>query len=198
MRVNQIYDTDNKTYLIRFQNKDVKKVLLLESGSRFHTTDFEWPKNVAPNGFTMKLRKHLKNKRLETLTQLGIDRIIDLQFGVGEAAYHVIVEMYDRGNIILTDCEMIILNILRPHVEGEEVRFAVREKYPECRARDDGKITEDRLIEILGNAKPGENLKKILNPILRKLQNKIRRKNSSVRIVLLSYLFFSSIWTGCY
>lgn len=51
-----------------------------------------------------------------------MDRIIDLQFGSGEAAYHIILEAYDRGNIILTDCEMIILYVLRPHTEGDKIR----------------------------------------------------------------------------
>jgi predicted ribosome quality control (RQC) complex YloA/Tae2 family protein len=51
-----------------------------------------------------------------------MDRIVDLQFGSGEAAYHVILELYDRGNIVLTDCNLMILNILRPHAEGEEIR----------------------------------------------------------------------------
>ena len=31
---------------------------------RLHTTEFEWPKNPAPSGFSMKLRKHINNKRL--------------------------------------------------------------------------------------------------------------------------------------
>lgn len=70
----------------------------------------------------IQMRKHLRNKRLESLTQLGMDRIVDLQFGSGEAAYHVILELYDRGNIVLTDCNLMILNILRPHAEGEEIR----------------------------------------------------------------------------
>lgn len=68
------------------------------------------------------MRKHLKNKRLESLTQIGVDRMIDMQFGSGEAAYHVILELYDRGNIVLTDHEMTILNILRPHTEGDKIR----------------------------------------------------------------------------
>lgn len=55
MRVNQVYDIDNRTYVIRLQRSEEKSVLLLESGNRFHTTQFEWPKNVAPSGFTMKV-----------------------------------------------------------------------------------------------------------------------------------------------
>lgn len=85
----------------------------------------------------MKLRKHLKNKRLEHIRQLGADRIVDFQFGTGEVAYHVILELYDRGNIMITDHEWTILNILRPRKAGEDedVKFMVREKYPINRAK---------------------------------------------------------------
>ncbi|CAK9808303.1 Ribosome quality control complex subunit NEMF homolog [Anthophora plagiata] len=166
MRVNQIYDIDHRTYLIRLQRNEEKCVLLLESGNRLHTTAFEWPKNVAPSGFSMKMRKHLKNKRLESLTQIGVDRIIDLQFGSGEAAYHIILELYDRGNIVLTDHEMTILNILRPHTEGDKIRFAVKEKYPMDRAHINTMQPIEEIQERLKNAKTGENLKKILNPLL--------------------------------
>lgn len=56
MRVNQVYDIDSKTYLIRLQLGEKKTLLLLESGIRIHTTSFEWPKNMAPSGFSMKVR----------------------------------------------------------------------------------------------------------------------------------------------
>lgn len=75
--------------------------------------------------FGIQLRKHLNNKRLEVASQVGQDRIINLQFGTGEAAYHVIIELYDRGNVVLTDHEYIILNILRPRTEGEDVRYVM-------------------------------------------------------------------------
>lgn len=35
---------------------DSKAVLLVESGTRIHSTDFEWPKNMMPSGFAMKVR----------------------------------------------------------------------------------------------------------------------------------------------
>lgn len=44
--------------LILFLNPrpDCKATLLLESGIRIHTTEFEWPKNMMPSGFAMKVR----------------------------------------------------------------------------------------------------------------------------------------------
>ncbi|KAI5740626.1 hypothetical protein M8J76_005661 [Diaphorina citri] len=113
------------------------------------------------------MRKHLKNKRLESLKLLGLDRIIDLQFGTGEAEYHIIVELYDRGNIVLTDKDYIILNVLRPHSDGEEVRFYVREKYPVDLAKvRSGAPTQEMLYELFTKEKYGEQIKKILVPQL--------------------------------
>ncbi|CAG0883508.1 unnamed protein product [Darwinula stevensoni] len=167
MRVHQVYDVDSKTYLIRLHRQDEKSVLVLESGNRIHTTTYDWPKHPAPSGFAMKLRKHISNKRLESITQLGMDRILDLQFGSGEVAFHIILELYDRGNIALTDHEYTILNILRPRGEGEDVRFRVSEKYPINQVQPPrGQLTIERLEEIFATAKSGENLKKILNPHL--------------------------------
>ncbi|KAL7861751.1 hypothetical protein SRHO_G00131920 [Serrasalmus rhombeus] len=168
MRVNNVYDIDNKTYLIRLQKPDSKAILLIESGIRIHSTEFEWPKNVMPSGFAMKCRKHLKSRRLVHVKQLGVDRIVDIQFGSDEAAYHLIVELYDRGNIVLTDHEYTILNLLRFRTaEAEDVKFAVRERYPVENARPpEPLISLERLTEILSKAQSGEQVKRILNPHL--------------------------------
>ena len=112
LRVANVYNVNNKTYLIKLSKStgDVKEededtnknVLLIESGCRLHLTEFDWPKEPTPNGFSMKLRKHLKNKRIEHIKQFGLDRIIDIQFGIRDAAYHIIIELYNRGNILIT------------------------------------------------------------------------------------------------
>ncbi|XP_022096667.1 nuclear export mediator factor NEMF-like [Acanthaster planci] len=165
LRVINIYDINNKTYLIKLQGTDKKEMLLIESGIRINSTDFDWPKSNMPSNFSMKLRKHLKSRRLNQLHQLGMDRVVDMQFGSDEAAYHLIVELYDRGNIILTDSEYTILNLLRTRTDSEDVRFAVRETYPVEAAKKSEALPEpNRLQEILATAKPGDPIRKILNP----------------------------------
>ncbi|XP_077675822.1 ribosome quality control complex subunit NEMF isoform X3 [Eretmochelys imbricata] len=126
MRVNNVYDVDNKTYLIRLQKPDCKATLLIESGIRIHTTEFEWPKNMMPSGFAMK------------------------------------------GNIVLTDYEYLILNILRFRTdEADDVKFAVRERYPVDNAKASAPLpTLERLTETISNAPNGELLKRVLNPHL--------------------------------
>ena len=43
--------------------------------------------------------------------------------------------LYFQGNIILTDFEYTILNLLRTRTDSDDVRFAVRERYPLENAR---------------------------------------------------------------
>ena len=78
----------------------------------------------------MKLRKHLRTKKLDKIEQLGVDRVIDLTFGKGESAYHILVELYASGNVILTDNEYTILSLLRSHKFEENATIAVKQKYP--------------------------------------------------------------------
>lgn len=47
-----------------------------------------------PSNFTLKLRKHLRTRRLDEVKQLGVDRVVDFSFGTGEACYHLILELY--------------------------------------------------------------------------------------------------------
>ncbi|CAH8454001.1 unnamed protein product [Heterobilharzia americana] len=132
-RVNNIYDVDNKTYLLKLNSvtSDDKAILLLESGSRIHITDFEWPKNMMPSGFSMKLRKHIRNKKIVNISQIGADRVVDIQIGYESSAYHLIVELYDKGNMLLADDSYTILHLLRPRTDkNQNIRFAAHEKFP--------------------------------------------------------------------
>ena len=54
-------------------------------------------KSDTPSNFTLKLRKHIRTRRLEEVRQLGVDRIVDLTFGSGEATYHIILELYAQA-----------------------------------------------------------------------------------------------------
>ena len=152
LRVANIYDVSGRLYLLKLSKGSCKEHLLIESGIRIHTTEFIKNKKTVPSGFSMKLRRHLRTKKLTNIKQLGMDRVIDIQFGKEENACHILVELYAQGNIILTDHEYTILSLLRSYTldgapaEGEEggpARCAVREKYPFSSA---AYLTEDNIV----------------------------------------------------
>ncbi|KAJ1608849.1 HhH domain-containing protein [Cryptosporidium canis] len=112
-----IYDINSRTYLFKFGGEE-KKFLLVESGIRFHTTSWkrenEQKASVSSiSFFNGKLRRYIRNKRLEDISQMGMDRIIKLTFGFGENTFYLIFEFFVAGNIILTDCNYKVLVILR-------------------------------------------------------------------------------------
>lgn len=150
LRVSNVYDVSGRLYLLKMAKGGAKEHLLIESGIRIHTTDFIKNNKTVPSGFSMKLRKHLRTKKLTSIRQLGMDRVIDLQFGRDEFAAHILVELYAQGNIILTDENYTILSLLRSHTfDGKEeaagdgpARCAIREKYPFSQAAN---LTEDNI-----------------------------------------------------
>lgn len=130
LRMANVYDVSGRLYLLKLSKANRKEHLLIEAGIRLHTTEFLRNKKDVPSGFTMKLRKHMRTKKLEKVEQLGIDRVVDLQFGKGEHSYHILVELYAAGNVILTDHEYTILSLLRSHKFDETAKIQIKEKYP--------------------------------------------------------------------
>ena len=143
-RVANVYDLNEKTYLLKFtlseattsqvtgeQSEGSSKVMLLmESGIRFHTTQYTKDKSEMPSPFAMKLRKHLRTKRLESVKQVGTDRVVDFKFGSGNSEVHIILELYAAGNIILTDRNYDILALVRSYeLEGSNVIIQVGSRF---------------------------------------------------------------------
>jgi predicted ribosome quality control (RQC) complex YloA/Tae2 family protein len=134
-RVLNIYDINNKTICIKFNdNNSIKKYLLIESSSKFYMlNNFSSVKDF-PSSFSSKLRKHINNKRVESIKQLNMDRVVDFQFGTGELAYHLICEFYASGNIILTDSDYKILTLIHPYTyeksSDNEIKVNVGQIYP--------------------------------------------------------------------
>lgn len=101
--------------------------MIIETGFRCHITQFNRATAPAPSGFVTRLRKYLKSRRVTSVTQVGTDRIIEIQFSDGR--YHLFLEFYATGNIILTDNDLNVLALFRIVPEGidqEELRVGVR------------------------------------------------------------------------
>ncbi|KAJ2961396.1 hypothetical protein NQZ79_g3433 [Umbelopsis isabellina] len=166
LRVQNIYDVTSKTLLFKFSKPDSKELVLIESGIRLHTTQFARDKSAMPSHFCGKLRKHLRTRRLVNVRQLGSDRIVDFEFAGGElhAGYHIIVEFYASGNIILTDQDYHILTLLRVVQPNENVKMAIGEIYDtKTIARDFQSVQLEKLQNVLKSAGPKDVLKKVIN-----------------------------------
>ena len=152
-RVANVYDLDAKTYLLKCAKGGVKTMVLLESGIRFHSTEFMRDKSNMPSGFSLKLRKHIRTKRVEEVRQIGDDRVVAFTFGAGDEAVHLVLELFAGGNIILLNHEHVIMVLLRTHTdEASGARTAVREAYPLNQAPAPRRITSELLLAAVERA----------------------------------------------
>ncbi|CAG8694233.1 12579_t:CDS:10, partial [Cetraspora pellucida] len=163
LRLQNVYDINPKTYLFKFSKPDRKELVLIESGSRIHTTQFSRDKSITPSPFCIK---HIRTRRLTDVRQLGVDRIIDFEFaGIGEGiTYHIIAEFYASGNIIFTDHEYTILSLLRVVQPKENEKISVGQIYNiNAVSRVGDPVTRFRLRDELTNQTSKDSLKKVLN-----------------------------------
>jgi len=130
-KLTNIYDINSRIYILKLARTGFKCFLLLESGVRFHLTNYERDKSSVPSNFTMKLRKHIRTRRLTAIEQLGCDRVIDITFGRGDNAFHLILELFSGGNVLCTDHEYRIVALLRAHNDQQGTKVvALKEIYP--------------------------------------------------------------------
>ncbi|RKF62756.1 Ribosome quality control complex subunit 2 [Erysiphe neolycopersici] len=127
LRLQNIYDLSSKIFLLKFGNPDIKKQVVVETGFRCHLTEYSRATAASPTVFVQGLRKRLKTRRVTSVSQIGTDRVLELEFSDG--LYRLFIEFYASGNIILTDKELNILVIQRivPRSEGqEELRIGLK------------------------------------------------------------------------
>lgn len=203
-RVVNVYDVDNRTYLLKLYKADAPKAtLVMESGSRFHTTRYARAKSKMPSGFSTKLRKHMKSRKLRAIRLLGVDRVVDFEFGGEEKEHqvHLILELYAAGNVVLTDGNYSIMTLLRRHkLHDADVNFAVRQSYPvphlQQAGEEDGKDggasqTDDgRLIRTLipsvGHDEAASHIRGLMAVALAKELTGKAKRNATLRNLLVS------------
>ena len=129
-KIEKIFEgkADKKDLLFRFHIPSIgKKMLRFKLPSLVYLTETkeDYPEN--PPGFCMFLRKYLGGARLKAIKQEGFERVLVMTFEKYTAGkpvtYHLIVELFSRGNMALCDSDMKIKNPLEnQHWTGREIR----------------------------------------------------------------------------
>ncbi|KAJ5986435.1 hypothetical protein N7451_010800 [Penicillium sp. IBT 35674x] len=126
LRVSNIYDLSSRIFLFKFAKPDHRRQLIVDSGFRTHITHYSRTAATTPSPFVTRLRKFLKSRRVTSVAQIGTDRVIDISFSDG--AYHMFLEFFAGGNIIVTDREHTIISLFRQvnAAEGEEAKLGIK------------------------------------------------------------------------
>ena len=126
--------------------------LVMQCGSRIHTTQYPLENPTTPPSFPMLLRKRIKGAHVESITQHNFDRVIKIRVKK-DKYYTIIVELFDKGNIILLDDEDNIIQPLKRKQLSERDISSKREYvFPKERGINPIEVTKEELSELFKNA----------------------------------------------
>lgn len=108
-RIQKVYHSGKELEIPIFISKEGTKNLILGGGKIF-TTNYKIPHDQMPSNFCMFLRKRLENQRITRIKQHDFERIVVIR----TLQYQLIIELFSKGNIILTDREDKIILALEP------------------------------------------------------------------------------------
>ncbi|MBS7257639.1 MAG: NFACT family protein [Methanobrevibacter sp.] len=151
-RVDKSFQPTNDIVVMRFHVPGTGRVdLVMQCGSRIHTTQYPLENPTTPPSFPMLLRKRIKGAHVESITQHNFDRVIKIRVKK-DKYYTIIVELFDKGNIILLDDENNIIQPLKRKQLSERDISSKREYvFPKERGINPIEVTKEELSELFKN-----------------------------------------------
>jgi predicted ribosome quality control (RQC) complex YloA/Tae2 family protein len=118
-RVDNIYQKGKEEFLFQlFKSNEGKKLLKAVVGKSLFLTSFK-EEMGSSSGFCMMLRKYLEGSFLEAIEQVEPERIAKLIFSIKEKKFHLYIELFGKGNVMLCTEDQIIIDAIH-HLEFKD------------------------------------------------------------------------------
>lgn len=103
--LNNFYFLEERIFYLKFNTKEKKKsCVAIEPGVRFNLTEMNnTQEQPQPSSFVLRIRKLIRNKKLESISLVGVDRIVKFVFGNNERSVFFYIEFFGTGNYFITD-----------------------------------------------------------------------------------------------
>ena len=148
-RVDKSFQPTKDIVVMRFHVPGTGRVdLVMQCGSRIHTSKYPLENPTNPPTFPMLLRKRIKGAHVESIKQHNFDRVVEIRVKK-DKYYTVVVELFDKGNIILLDEENnIILPLKRKQLSARDISSKKEYIFPEERGINPLTTTEEEFKNI--------------------------------------------------
>ncbi len=148
-RVDKSFQPSKDIVVMRFHVAGTGRVdLVMQCGSRIHTSKYPLENPTNPPTFPMLLRKRVKGAHVVSVTQHNFDRVVEIKVKK-DKYYTIIVELFDKGNIILLDEDNnIILPLKRKQMSARDISSKKEYVFPEERGINPINVNEEEFKEI--------------------------------------------------
>ncbi|WP_405322405.1 ribosome rescue protein RqcH [Methanobrevibacter thaueri] len=143
-RVDKSFQPTKDIVVMRFHVPGTGRIdLVMQCGSRIHTSQYPLENPTTPPTFPMLLRKRIKGAHVESIRQHNFDRVVEIRVKK-DKYYTIIVELFDKGNIILLDDENnIILPLKRKQWSTRDISSKKEYLFPEERGINPLTVNEE-------------------------------------------------------
>ena len=152
-RVDKSFQPTQDIVVMRFHVPGTGRIdLVMQCGSRIHTSQYPLENPTTPPSFPMLLRKRIKGAHVESIKQHNFDRVVEIKVKK-DKYYTIIVELFDKGNIILLDDENNIIQPLkRKHWSKRDISSKKEYIFPEERGINPITATEEEFKGLFSDA----------------------------------------------
>ncbi|TFG13943.1 MAG: fibronectin-binding domain-containing protein [Promethearchaeota archaeon] len=107
-KIDNIYEVED-LLILKISTKQGRRNLIIKSDSRVNITNFDYPIPKYPSQYIISIRKLLKNRRIISISQHNLDRIVIIELSdIEGASWRLIIELFNKGNFFLIDDQNII------------------------------------------------------------------------------------------
>ena len=152
-RVDKSFQPTKDIVVMRFHVPGTGRIdLVMQCGSRIHTSQYPLENPTTPPTFPMLLRKRVKGAHVESIKQHNFDRVVEIRVKK-DKYYTIIVELFDKGNIILLDEDNnIILPLKRKRLSTRDISSKIEYEFPEDRGINPITVTEKEFKEVFNDS----------------------------------------------
>ncbi len=127
-RVDGIYQKGKEEFLFQlFKSGDGKKLLKILIGKSAFLASHKEEMGTS-SGFCMLLRKYLEGSFIETIGQVEPERIAKIIFSAKEKTFHLYLELFGKGNMIVCAEDGVIIDALN-HQEFKDRKVGPKSPY---------------------------------------------------------------------
>ncbi|MHA2141258.1 MAG: ribosome rescue protein RqcH [Candidatus Thorarchaeota archaeon] len=152
--VKNVYQYGDVFVLKLYQPAGGTSQLLFEVGRRIHLTEYRRVAPRIPPKFCTALRKYLRDRRVLSVYQHDLDRIVVIEVGDESSSHKLVVELFGNGNVLLLDPEDTIFVAMRyRRMKDRDVIPKAKYEFPPPRGIDVMNLEADALEGVLSESK---------------------------------------------
>ena len=140
--------------LFKFHHPTQEDIMLVLSTRGIWITKLKF-KPVEDNGLEGIAQRELERGKLESIEQVGSERIVSMKFKHLDGKMRVVIcELFGDGNLVICDEGMQIIAILTSiQVRHRTLNVGLRYAYPPARGVDVFEVTSDQMLSLRSEAK---------------------------------------------